>query len=297
MGFARTLLRNRTTTNDETEGANYTWGLVLQGVTKKKTRRKKKVSEGSDEGDAEAKQGENWWSCMREEVVAGVRFPTIDQPVAEALCILADLDTWHVGILSNNAPWQSSPLPVGMSRLVSNMLESFAYIWRKYHSPVHVSLFFSFYIFLPRLIDFRFNSARGKEDFSQFRTRVSVRGNSGGETEGAVVKERSPGENDDIRGGVRRQREQLDQRPRSRRGRHTATARGRDHSFSGNRATIWTHADLNTFYNCRHHAVCSLCCFVDISFVEISMRAIDNHVIDNSFDTKFLEKELTIFRT
>lgn len=133
-------------TSDETGvfDTNYTWGLVLQGMTKKKRRRKKeKVSEASkDEKDtAEAKPEKNWWSYMREEVVAGVRFPTIDQPVVEALCVLADLDTWHVGILSNNAPWQSPPLPIGMSRLVSNMLESFAYVWRKYHSPIHVSSF------------------------------------------------------------------------------------------------------------------------------------------------------------
>lgn len=119
----------------------YTWGLVLQGVIKKKKRRKKKIPE--DEGDNyETEPKENWWSCMREEVAASARFPTIDQPIAEALCVLADLDTWHVGILSNSAPWQSPPLPVGMSRLVSNMLESFAYVWRKYQSPTYVSLFF-----------------------------------------------------------------------------------------------------------------------------------------------------------
>ncbi|EFN82828.1 Folliculin-interacting protein 2 [Harpegnathos saltator] len=138
MGFTRTLLQNRIT-NDETNilDTGYTWGLVLQGVIKKKKRRKKKNTP-EDEGDnSETDSKENWWSCMREEVAASVRFPTIDQPVAEALCVLADLDTWHVGILSNNAPWQSPPLPVGMSRLVSNMLESFAYVWRKYHSPTY----------------------------------------------------------------------------------------------------------------------------------------------------------------
>lgn len=133
-------MRNRIT-NVETNvlDTGYTWGLVLQGVIKKKKRRKKKTPE--DEGDnSETESEKNWWTCMREEVAASARFPTIDQPVAEALCVLADLDTWHVGILSNNAPWQSPPLPVGMSRLVSNMLESFAYVWRKYHSPTYVSL-------------------------------------------------------------------------------------------------------------------------------------------------------------
>lgn len=137
MGFTKTLMRNKTI-NDENNILNtgYTWGLVLQGVTKKKKRRKKKLSE-SEKDNPEIESEEKWWSYIREEIMASARFPTIDQPVAEALCVLADLDTWHVGILSNNAPWQSPPLPVGMSRLVSNMLESFAYVWRKYHSPTH----------------------------------------------------------------------------------------------------------------------------------------------------------------
>ncbi|XP_070525840.1 folliculin-interacting protein 2 isoform X3 [Cardiocondyla obscurior] len=136
MGFTKTLMRNKMT-NDETNVLNtgYTWGLVLQGVIKNKKRRKRKKL--SDEKDNEIGE-EKWWSYMREEVMASAQFPIIDQPVAEALCVLADLDTWHVGILSNNMPWQNPPLPVGMSRLVSNMLESFAYVWRKYHSPTHL---------------------------------------------------------------------------------------------------------------------------------------------------------------
>jgi len=143
MGFTKTLMRNKTT-KDETNTLNtgYTWGLVLQGITKKKKRRKKKKLSENEKDNSESELEEKWWSHMREEVMASARFPTIDQPVAEALCVLADLDTWHVGILSNNAP-QSPPLPVGMSRLVSNMLESFAYVWRKYHSPIHVSFLLS----------------------------------------------------------------------------------------------------------------------------------------------------------
>ncbi|XP_067216900.1 folliculin-interacting protein 2 isoform X3 [Linepithema humile] len=138
MGFTKTLLRNKMT-NDEANvlDTSYTWGLVLQGVTKKKKRRKKKKTSEGERDNTEAEPEEKWWSCMREEVMASARFPTIDQPVAEALCVLADLDTWHVGILSNNAPCQNPPLPVGMSRLVSNMLESFAYVWRKYRSVTH----------------------------------------------------------------------------------------------------------------------------------------------------------------
>lgn len=138
MDFTKTLVRNKVT-NDETNilDTGYTWGLVLQGVTKRKKRRKRKKISEYEKDSAEVEPEEKWWSLMREEVMASAQFPTIDQPVGEALCVLADLDTWHVGVLSNNMPWQSPPLMVGMSRLVSNMLESFAYIWRNYRSPTH----------------------------------------------------------------------------------------------------------------------------------------------------------------
>ncbi|XP_072767771.1 folliculin-interacting protein 1 isoform X2 [Anoplolepis gracilipes] len=138
MDFTTTLVQNKMT-HDETNilDTGYTWGLVLQGVTKRKKRRKRKKISEYEKDNAEVEPEETWWSHMREEVMASARFPTIDQPVAEAFCVLADLDTWHVGILSNNTPCQSPPLPVGMSRLVSNMLESFAYIWQNYHSPTH----------------------------------------------------------------------------------------------------------------------------------------------------------------
>ncbi|KAM0726104.1 Folliculin-interacting protein 2 [Formica fusca] len=138
MDFTKTLVQDKIT-HDETNTleTGYTWGLVLQGVTKRKKRRKRKKISEYEKDDVEVEPEEKWWSRMREEVMASVRFPTIDQPVAEALCVLADLDTWHVGILSNNTPCQSPPLPVGMSRLVSNMLESFAYVWRNYHSATH----------------------------------------------------------------------------------------------------------------------------------------------------------------
>ncbi|XP_043685994.1 folliculin-interacting protein 2 isoform X2 [Vespula pensylvanica] len=140
-GFTKTLLQtrvpnNRTSTNSNWS-TNYTWGLVIQGLVKKDKKRRKRRKDKTEEQTVESDVEEDWWCCVREEVAAGVRFPTIDQPVAEAVCILADLDTWHVGILSNNTPLESPPLPVGMSRLVANMLEAFAYVWRKYHSPLH----------------------------------------------------------------------------------------------------------------------------------------------------------------
>ncbi|XP_033187275.1 folliculin-interacting protein 1 [Bombus vancouverensis nearcticus] len=136
-GFTKTLLQN-TIKPTESQGLNnsepsYTWGLVLQGLPKKKKRRRKKVvQQEANRNDYEIDK--ELWYCIREECLASVRFPTIDQPIAESLCILADLDTWHVGIISNNMPSHTAPLPVGMSRLVANMLEGFAYLWRKYHS-------------------------------------------------------------------------------------------------------------------------------------------------------------------
>lgn len=140
-GFTKTLLQN-TIKPTESQGLNnsepsYTWGLVLQGLPKKKKRRRKKVvQQEANRNDYEIDK--ELWYCIREECLASVRFPTIDQPIAESLCILADLDTWHVGIISNNMPSHTAPLPVGMSRLVANMLEGFAYLWRKYHSASQV---------------------------------------------------------------------------------------------------------------------------------------------------------------
>lgn len=140
-GFTRTLLQNNIK-SEESQGLNnsessYTWGLVLQGLLKKKKRRKKKVVQ-QEENKNESEINKEWWYCIREECLASVRFPIIDQSIAESLCILADLDTWHVGIISNNMPLHTAPLPIGMSRLVANMLESFAYLWRKYRSASQV---------------------------------------------------------------------------------------------------------------------------------------------------------------
>ncbi|XP_066582829.1 folliculin-interacting protein 2 isoform X2 [Prorops nasuta] len=140
-GFTKTLLQNKVS-NDEMNvgmtGTNYTWGLAMQGLVKKKRKRRKKSIDANGEENLSREENEkDWWRFMREEVGADVRFPIIDQPISEALCILGDLDTWQVGIMSNNTPLHSPPLTVGMSRLVSEMLEAFTYVWRKYRSPMH----------------------------------------------------------------------------------------------------------------------------------------------------------------
>ena len=144
VGFTSTLISRKVQVVNETRnsfsevcGSGYTWGLVMQGLVKKKKSRRRNKDEKEDINDQEKKE---WWRPMREEVEINAKFPLVDQPVAEALCILADLDTWQVGLLSNNSPLHNPPLPIGMSRLVANMLEAFLYMWRKYRSPEHVSI-------------------------------------------------------------------------------------------------------------------------------------------------------------
>ena len=142
VGFTNTLMNRKVVVNETKNstsdfyGSGYTWGLVMQGLIKKKKTRRRSKDEKDESNDQEKKE---WWHPMREEVEINAQFPLVDQPVAEALCILADLDTWQVGLLSNNSPLHNPPLPIGMSRLVANMLEAFLYIWRKYRSPEYVS--------------------------------------------------------------------------------------------------------------------------------------------------------------
>ena len=148
-GFTKTLLQRRVINtgnkclNPTIYDSGYTSGLVIQGLTKNK-RKNSKSSEETAKSDTNVTEDEesetDWLSQLREEVNMNARFPVVDQPVSEALCILADLDTWQVGILSSTSPVQSPVLPVGMSRLVATMLESFAYLWTKYRSPSHVSI-------------------------------------------------------------------------------------------------------------------------------------------------------------
>lgn len=117
----------------------YTPGLVIQGLTK--TLGEKKYDKFTEyNGDKDENNEQGLIAELREEISVNARFPMVDQPVNEALCIVADLDSWQVGIISNNMPTQCPALPVGMSRLVSDMLEAFVYLWTKYRSPAHVSI-------------------------------------------------------------------------------------------------------------------------------------------------------------
>lgn len=118
----------------------YTWGLAMQGLIKKSKRKRKDKGQNSQDNKSDDK---DWLQIAKEEIEVESRFSVIDQPISEALCILADLDTWQVGIMSSNSSLKP-PLPVGMSRIIATMLEAFNYVWEKYHSPLHVRMIYKF---------------------------------------------------------------------------------------------------------------------------------------------------------
>ncbi|XP_014209892.1 folliculin-interacting protein 1 [Copidosoma floridanum] len=127
VGFPRSLIGLKV----ETLESGYTYGMVMQGLVKKT---KPRASDGTPRPKKEEEEEEEWWLPIRENLGFSVKFPVIDQPVAEALCIIGDLDNWQVGLLSNTSS-ATAPVTVGMSRLVSNMLEAFVCMWRTFRSP------------------------------------------------------------------------------------------------------------------------------------------------------------------
>lgn len=149
VGFSRSLLSTKTHVSNENSSrseSGYTWGMVVQGFTKKKRKGRRRIDLEQAEVNQEKRkkrENEEWWWPIREGLSVEAKFPLIDQPVSEALCIVGDLDNWQVGLLSNTAG-SPNPTPVGMSRLVSNMLEAFAYMWKEYKSPEQVNIFFFF---------------------------------------------------------------------------------------------------------------------------------------------------------
>ncbi|XP_008558765.1 folliculin-interacting protein 2 [Microplitis demolitor] len=133
-GFTDTLLR-RTVTKvmDNCKfDSGYTSGLVIQGLVRKKDECKEREANGERDRKIYCLVDE-----LREEISINSQFSMVDHAISESLCILADVDNWQVGIVSNNSTIKSPLLPVGMSALVSNMLEAFGYLWSKYQSPGH----------------------------------------------------------------------------------------------------------------------------------------------------------------
>lgn len=161
-GFTETLIQRTVTepfinsNNHSFNNSGYNSGLVIQGLIKKRERRKNNQSNSVNDCANELSNNnvddchwinsnDNLIDELREEITINARFPIVDQPISEALCIMADVDNWQVGIISNNMIASSQSLPIGMSRLVSDMLEAFVYLWTKYHSPAHVNIFIYYY--------------------------------------------------------------------------------------------------------------------------------------------------------
>ena len=151
MGFSKSLFSTKVTNvignpaNHHDPSSGYTWGMVVQGFTKRKKKGRRRVDDQQllskeilSDPEKRIKENEEWWWPIREGLGVEAKFPLVDQPVSEALCILGDLDNWQVGLLANNFSGVA-PMPVGMSRLVSNMLEAFAFMWKEYRSPEQVN--------------------------------------------------------------------------------------------------------------------------------------------------------------
>ncbi|KAF7994446.1 hypothetical protein HCN44_003918 [Aphidius gifuensis] len=128
--FTNTLIQNHVSSKNilNTESC-YTSGLVIQGLIKNKS--------DNNNNNIDNKDNNLWLDELREEVNVNVKFPMIDQTIAESICIIADTDNCQVGILTNGTTINNKPTIVGMSKLVSDMLEAFVYLWKKYRSPVH----------------------------------------------------------------------------------------------------------------------------------------------------------------
>lgn len=67
--------------------------------------------------------------------------PVLDEPVAEAFCIIADTDRWTVQVASSQRPSTENKLgkDVLVSNLVSNLLQSTYQLYRLNLSPNFVS--------------------------------------------------------------------------------------------------------------------------------------------------------------
>lgn len=93
-------------------GERYISNMVLQGTSAPKS---------------------EWESTLRRDLSLTARHPPLDQPVDEAIAIVANTDTWEVQILSSHTyivDRGSSGVRVGMSQLVANMLESLLQLWK-----------------------------------------------------------------------------------------------------------------------------------------------------------------------
>ncbi|XP_018336646.1 uncharacterized protein LOC108745077 isoform X2 [Agrilus planipennis] len=111
VGYTSSLMRG--------VGENYISNMVLQGTSAPKI---------------------EWESMLKQDLILCTRHPLLDQPIDEAVAIVANTDTWDVQLLSSHTyivDKGSSGVRVGMSQLVSNMLESLLQLWKQNASPEH----------------------------------------------------------------------------------------------------------------------------------------------------------------
>ncbi|XP_011300543.1 folliculin-interacting protein 1 [Fopius arisanus] len=109
----------------------YTAGLIIQGLIKKSNQSSSKVKKEMNPPAMDSRLSE-----LLDDISISSRYPFFDCSISETLCIVADIDNWQVGLISNTSP-NAAPLPVGMSRLVSRMLEAFLYLWTRDKSSIH----------------------------------------------------------------------------------------------------------------------------------------------------------------
>lgn len=86
----------------------------------------------------------SWEANLRRDLSLASHHSLLDQEVSEAVCIVANIDTWEVQLVSSHTYVVDKPgtlgIRVGMSRLVANMLESLLCLWRLKTSPEHCLL-------------------------------------------------------------------------------------------------------------------------------------------------------------
>ncbi|KAH1023887.1 folliculin-interacting protein 2 isoform X1 [Dendroctonus ponderosae] len=81
-----------------------------------------------------------WHSELRNNLAMNSQHSLLDQPVDEALAIVADTDTWEVQVISSHTyviDKEVNGVRAVMSQLVANMLESLLQMWKLQIPPKH----------------------------------------------------------------------------------------------------------------------------------------------------------------
>ncbi|XP_076269276.1 folliculin-interacting protein 2 [Rhynchophorus ferrugineus] len=79
----------------------------------------------------------HWESKLKKNLARQTQHSLLDQPVEEALAVVASTDTWEVQLMSSHTyviDKGSNGVRIGMSQLVANMLETLLHMW-KAHIP------------------------------------------------------------------------------------------------------------------------------------------------------------------